>query len=1126
MTQEGQQQQQADDVVSSLGDEALSDLGSYSVSRNHSYCHYQEQKRRLAFENINLLGRTKQLSGFLQALQRIRWGGTEFIAVSGDSGTGKSSLVEALREPVTMHANGFFVKGKFDLLRNEPFSAFVEAFSDLTDLVAQEHDDKALAAIAQDLEGEQHLLGNLIPNLSRVTHPSNNDRHNHHGTTISSSSSSLSELSASPSSLNEVVEAISGPNGKDVFARFKQACRKFLQATSTSQHPVLLFLDDLQWADEASIHVLMSLLTDPSSKHVLIVCTYRDNKTARSETTMQQFKDLISNRLDERHRFIVPCTNYILQDFELANVVDMVSLLLNLESSRTTPLCELILRRTNGNPYFVVQFLKLLEAQELLRFSDEIYSWVWDLTEILANTQICDNVADLLSTRVNALNEHVQSILKMAATLGFKFERSILGRVVRIVTPAFQDRVNATLASAESMGFIESSHHDENNNSILAFSHDGVYQCLFSLVADEPSWHLRIAQALSEISETMEKPDACVFMIANQLLRAKPALENPLEKVLTARASLKAANLAMSKSAIPLAAKYVDFGIEVLDAEAAWRDHYELALELYTTAIQLQYCRGRYDDCRHSVEQVRKHARTFRDSLAAETTLMSALGANGELNQAIDVSFSLARRLGMKLPKNPSMRHSIMEIIRTKKMLKGKTDSDLLQLPEDDQDDNTAGFRLLGQAAEYASLAGRIPHLCLAVLCLVQTAVENGSVVPPIYSSYGILVSVMGNISEAYRFGNLATQLQAKVGDRSMEGATAAMVHAFLYHWKNPLQDSLPPLLHAFGTAVDVGEIDAAFTVASTYSLAALHCGLDLVELENSLKNYCRQMSDFEHRRQALLSLPCWQLCLNLLGNAHQSPCVLTGDAMNQDQIAEEATKSGHLLAHCNLNLCKIMACYFFDSIEPLDALLVAQEKEPSIGSHFSLYVTRFYVGLAYVALLHQSQKNTRRFRRGARRCLNRLTKWVKVGCNNCKPLASLVHAELTSSTSSYVCSSSTNDKLENLYRTAIEDARQCGFQHVEALANERAGRALMRSGHLELATPYLVASRQLYQTWGAAAKAEWIDRLIASHSDESNRERKSHGSSLVTLNSAATGEGPHDSVVSVGAGSFVLITQ
>ena len=1044
---------------------------------------------RIHFSGVTIVGREEELQHLQNAWNRILQGQSEVIMVSGMSGTGKSTLVESFRKQVTFESNGFFVAGKFDQLRNEPLSAVVEAFSDLCDLVAQECTFDQRKSIVEQLEIEHQVLINLLPSLHRIDPSTDTD-----GT----SANREGDQSAA------AFTSMSSSSGKDMFARFKLACQRFLRATSSPTHPVLLFLDDIQWADETSIQVIQSLVADTESRNVLIVCTYRSNFEDYSnnmvpllEMVGQGASDSDGGNGDDRVGFDSPrllrVSSLSLSDLDLTSLDRLLSALLTSGSQETESLSEIVLRRTNGNPYYIVQFIHALELSEMLWFSQDRGMWEWDLERIQADTTVSENVGELLISRIQNLPDEVQFVLKVASCLGHRFESSLLCRVFEglpqeeleagFITEPFKERTEMALVQACELGFVERVPQRVN---VLAFTHDRVHQCLYDMipVGNEAGGdnvrarlHLSIAKSLSRTTTTYR--DALVCAVADQYNRAEALIRDHATAEVGAQSNLDAAKVAIAKSAIPVASEYVRQGVAILDkatngeeGSSPWSRNYALALELYTTAAQVHFCSGDFDGCQSAVQEVERHARSHEDSLSARSTLAFALGGKGDLMEAVELLLALVREHGHNIPKKPGIRHVITEFIKTRRLLNGMTDEELLQQEPNEHDSRF--FPLLGQAAEYASLAYKIKHLCISVFKVTQIAVTKRSATSPVFAAYGVVLSVMGNYDEAYRFGQLSMKLQEAQGDPRTLPRAYPLIYMFFNHWKHPLQDFLEPLRYSYEMGMATGEVEGGFMAIQTYVALAFHCGRPLDEVEAVHRLYCRQMCEFNHRSKALLALCYWQLCLNLMGmqGSSSSPHLLDGEAIRLREFEMEANSSGNILAQQSLTLTKLILSYLASDQLGLQGQIERLELPSKIGSHFLIYCGSFHFCLCLLEVCrHRPRSRYRRMIRGLYRLLQNN---VKKGNRNCEPLANLVNAEIVSQRRPKKVG-----LVKTLYDAAILDCSSQELLHVEAIAHERAAKYLFEQQRFEEARPYMVTCLGLFEEWGATIK---VEQLVARY--------------------------------------------
>ena len=356
----------------------------------------EESSYQLPLNRSSLYGRDKELALLESAYTRICGNGaSEAVFVHGVSGTGKSSLVATLRNPTQIRdEESRFVYGKYDLLcQDEPFSAIVSAFTDICDLILQSDElDEMKDLLNEALGDDRNLMTSLIPNLSMLV-------------------SDGDDQSAANSEYNS-------PNSVQDLTRLRLVCRAFLRAVAMEKHPLIVVIDDIQWADAASVDVIKGLLTDIRSKNILIILAFRSIEV-ENDSCMQPLLQLQNASLTGEK--CIAITEIHLDNLKIEAINMIVSQMIQSDDEATLPLSELVLLKTHGNAFFVLQYLYMLESQGLLTFSSERLQWEWDIAKIRSETMISDNVSELVWSKIQRLNKDLQATLKVAACLGCSF---------------------------------------------------------------------------------------------------------------------------------------------------------------------------------------------------------------------------------------------------------------------------------------------------------------------------------------------------------------------------------------------------------------------------------------------------------------------------------------------------------------------------------------------------------------------------------------------------------------------------------------------------------------------------------------------------------------------------------
>ncbi|KAI2494884.1 PhoQ sensor [Fragilaria crotonensis] len=583
-----------------------------------------------------LLGRDAEIKLLQECVDRVSLGSSELLFVSGSSGVGKSSLVESLRQGMEESDKFYLVSGKFDqYLRREPFSAISAAFGELVDLF-QRHSkaDEIVAALRTGLSPEElQILCSFVSSLQTVV-----------GTPGDPHEFRLRHYQA--------------------FDGFKMICQKFLRILS-SYATLCIFLDDVQWADPESLQVLTSLAKVTESTNVLLVAAYRELTHSLEEFLAQEY-DLMQ-------------THVLLEDLDEGAVNQTIATILDMETSKTQPLGELVYSRTMGNPYHLIQFMQSLHRNRLI--SSEDNSWTWDLAQIQSDTFVSDNVADLILSKIGSLPAFVQGILKLGSCLGYQFDADLLKRIALGFLPPqnreqMADVYGTRIDQALEVGIKEGLLERCKTNGAIKFTHDRVQQSLYGLFSDHelPTLHVRVGRLLQESLQELEdvqsllvltvrslqesliasdeKVVSLLFLTVEQLNRGLE-LTDISERVGIAELNLRASQVAMSKSAFQASTDYILVSFSLLAAN--WESDYNLTLRAYTTAAQYHCCTGRFEESKAAADAVLLHAKTSLEKMPVYYTMIDAFGSQDLLSDALDLGNKiLNKELKVKAPSCPS----------------------------------------------------------------------------------------------------------------------------------------------------------------------------------------------------------------------------------------------------------------------------------------------------------------------------------------------------------------------------------------------------------------------------------------------------------------------------------------
>jgi predicted ATPase len=577
-------------------------------------------------------------------------GASQLVLISGITGIGKTALARSLRRQVEDDDGGYFVCGKFDQLqRPEPHSALVEAFTQLLSRINERGEvldlRDALAKQGIDYDHGGRDLIEMVPALEEVLSLLRREE------AIQSV-----EHKNSPQSLiaDHVSSGLSTNRWKDLF-------RLFMRAVSTLENPLVILIEDLHWMDECSLDVLHALVEDQKNSGTLFICTFRTSDELNSMGLGVILNDLKNDVL---------ITQIHLEGLTLAAVTCLVSSVLSVKDERAAPLALAIYDWTKGKVFIVWKCLHVLQFRNLISVDQTSNQFCWDMEEVLVEM---DSFSNVIRYKVEKLPLNMQEYLKIAACLGSKLDKDILTRLL----PAEPNLVATFLHNVAETWLIL---FDESRGA-WCFGHDSVQEAAYQLIPENErsAYHYRIGRKLWREFD-MDELGQFLFLVVSQLLLGIECVKDERERRAIAKLCLGAGIRAFQFSNFQASYRYLEHGISLLEGKA-WKDDYELTMDLYNCAAEVANALGRFQDVHRLVDQVLAHSRCNTYSLRAKSTKVHALGRSNKLTEAIQLGIDVLASLGERLPTNPSYFRIFIEVTTIRRRLRGKTDDMLLRLP-------------------------------------------------------------------------------------------------------------------------------------------------------------------------------------------------------------------------------------------------------------------------------------------------------------------------------------------------------------------------------------------------------------------------------------------------------------
>ena len=650
---------------------------------------------------VHLYGRERETAALLAAFSEdvVGQDSKRLLLVSGYSGTGKTSLVKLVRRPVTA-LNGYFVEGKFDQYqRVNPYSALKQAFTGLVDLWLAESDDR-LEAIATSLRRALGDVGkvmtDLVPGLEFVI------------------------------GAQQEVPDLSGAEAQN---RFNHVCRSFLRAAASRERPLVLFIDDLQWADLASLNLLEAVLTDSQVTHLLVIGAYRDNETPPSHPLLLM--------LDRLARNGIVAESITLSNLSEQDVVALCADALHASAESVGPLASLAYKKTLGNPFFLGQFLSRLSAEGWIRFDHRRGKWGWDTTEI-AREDIPDDAVRFVAARIEELDAEARRLLTLGACIGSTFSIETLALIAETSEGATRDALE--VAIAEGLVF-------PIGTQRYRFAHDRIQQAAYSLLVNGPPTHLRIGRLLLEGARGGYDADL-LFAIVNQFHAGRSLLTDPGERLMVARLNQEAGTRAKASAAWSAAVRYLSTAAELLPADSV-RRHYDLWFSVHCELAWCLYYSGDSEHLEDLLDDLLGNAADVGDQVRVQDIRMEYHHLEGRYARAVDIQKDTLRMLGVDVDAEPLDVLLGRELATVPTLLGDRTVEDLVSGPEMTSPRQKAIMDVLMRLWTSAYLDAQMELVAWSSCKMTNTSLEHGNCHLTSYGfmNYGyVCVAMLGEI--------------------------------------------------------------------------------------------------------------------------------------------------------------------------------------------------------------------------------------------------------------------------------------------------------------------------------------------------------------------------------------------
>jgi len=964
-----------------------------------------------------LYGREPEIETLLACFDRIVAQGTpEFVLVSGYSGIGKSAVVNELHR-VLVPPRGLYATGKFDQYKSDiPYATLAQAFHGLVRSLLTRSDAELgrwRDSFSEALGTNGQLMVDIVPELELV-------------------------IGKQPT--------VPDLPPQDAKNRFHMVFRRFLGVFARKEHPLALFLDDLQWLDTATLDLLEHVITHPEVQHLLLVGAYRDNEVTSSHSLSRTLESIRKADAKVRQIALAPLATHDLGRL----IADAV----HCQPERAMPLALLVHEKTGGNPFFAIQFLTTLAEEDLLTYDRSVPAWIWDIDRIYAK-DYTDNVVDLVIRKLKRLTPTTQEALKHLACMGNMADIELLG--VAHQQPA--DEMHVALWKAVRDGLVVR----QGNN--YKFLHDRIQQAAYSLLPEHhrPAVHLRIGRMLHATPATEQIND---FEVANHFNRGATLLIDRTEKADVAALNLRTGRKAKASAAYASARAYFSAGMALLD-QRDWDSRYELMFALWIERAQCELLEGDFHTAEQLLAVLSQRAASNLDRAAVYHLKILVNSVKGEYSQAVDNGLMCLRLLGIDVPRHPTWDQVEAEYDTAWQALDGRPIESLIDLPLLTDPELNAAMQIFLDLTPAAYLTDF--HLsCFQMGRVVRLSMQHG-VSGAAAHAFGYWGTVLGPVFHRYSDAQRLAKLGCDLVDK--HGFVAHRAHVYyamgrVAFWTQPM-----------GAAIDFMQANYRALIETGDHTLACHSRLQAVTgllLRNDPLDAVYQESeaslDFVRKAKYGDAADIIEIQRHFIAVMQGRPVHLAarGEAPFEAQLQDRTSLTMSWYWILQLKSRFLLGDH--------DAALAAEgEVKPLLSAaaaQIQLLDYFYYSALTLTALYEDSSADRQA---GWRQLLiahrERLREWAENNAPTFADKHALVSAEIARVEGRH------GDAI-SLYEQAIKSAREHGFVQNEGLAQELAAGFYASRGVESIAHTYLRNARRCYLRWGALGKVRQLERV------------------------------------------------
>lgn len=992
------------------------------------------------------------------------------IFVQGFSGSGKSSLIHGLiRELQKNSIQHFYAKGKYNEHDSVvPCSAINQAMTTLVADLLADPNSIALDNVRSELgdsenfsDGISRQLLTILPCLCPLFSFQELCIKHTYDTTV----------------LRTDLKTISY-----IFADFMRIlCR-------TIGRPLILFLDDLQWADITSLDLLEPFLSTLAVDNFLFIGGFRSNEVMADHPLSKQIELLLNGSIRERF------SQMEVSNLSLEDVTEFVAETLQLKEESVGQLAEAIFCRTLGNIFFCRQAIEELVRKNAIYYDVMTFRWEFNLSGVDLNLLLRGNVVEMIQSKLMSLPPSIQKVLTVASYIRNIIEETVLleclgAHGVDMSRSQLDDALNVATTKGLLLKSCRSNRYK--------FSHDKVKEAAYTSVSRSEKRH-RLKSIIASVLFrrcAMEQPDQeWMVFVAAEYFGSIPKSLVKEDSVQLAKLFLRVAELSASKGSFEKASWYLNRGVDFLRLnESMWKDHYNVCVSLFNQLIMIEFARGDMDGTKAAIDEVIWNGHSLKDTCVAYHTKVAMTVKSNSRNYIMGAneSIKLLEAHGQYIPTNPSKIEILVEHTQMMLALRGRRISDMAKLPLAEDD---SLMKLMFQLCHLLSLAHNHSLNRFVTMRAIRLSLEKGitKYMSEILMTYTIPLRIAGKLNLAYSYATVVSSIYERFPeDRGAEYARAQMVlYVGIVPLKIRFSEGIDALYSSYGLALSCGDVDTALVSAMLLPMHYHASSLPLNSMmETKLRLFEEKSKLYHQPSYTAIFQCCRQFQFNLI-TPSENPTILQGCVMDEDTILAELEGNNKSMTIRDFSMFRMVLGVIFNNEETMEQMMARLEDYP----YFDLPVVRMHLRLLFhglASLLLGRRKKRKEYTRKGLEMMQEFKNLAQIGSENAQP--------------AYKCFQAIYYHKKSYYDEAIAACSSMKLTHLEAVMNEHCGFMFQEQGNSKFAELHIGKAFWLYYDWGAFAKVESMKKQFSFLAKTLRNDKTERSTLSVFLHQATT---------------------